>query len=130
MNTNIANLLRASVIAAALSLITVSASASTDTLAKGMSATGYLSVKAAGPYVEVGSYRIWVSSHLGSPSAVLPNGDWSYRGFSVDGSSANGTLVVSFANGRVSQLRLVTPEYLAALRAAPKAGATMAIASR
>jgi hypothetical protein len=31
------------------------------------------------------------------------------KDFSVDGSSAHGSLVVSFTNGRVSDLTLVTP---------------------
>lgn len=72
-----------------------------------LAATGELTVKDAGPYVHCGSYRIWVLSHLGRPTFTLPDGTLIYRDCFVEDSPAKGTLVVRFANGRVSQLRLV-----------------------
>jgi len=89
---------------------------------------GEIPVREAGPYVQVGSYRIWVSSHLGRPAVILPDGTWLYRGYQVDDSEVRGTLAVSFQNGQVSSLKLLSSARVAALMSAkPKSGS---IASR
>jgi hypothetical protein len=76
---------------------------------------GEIAVSEAGPYVEVGSYRIWVTSHLGRPASVLPDGTWLYRNFQVDDSEVSGTLAVSFRGGRVAALKLVSDARVAEL---------------
>ena len=134
MNHSIQNSFRVAASALALALLSVVTSAqagsSADAVASAMNTTGSLTVKAAGPYVEIGSYRIWVSSHLGKPSQVLADGTWVYSRFSVNDSDVQGALVVKFAQGRVSDLRLVSPAVLTAMTAAPKAAAKTLIASR
>ncbi len=79
--------------------------------------TGSVPVKAAGPYVEVGTYRIQVSVKLGQPSDQLADGTWLYRNYVVDDSNASGTLVVRFNAGRVSGLSLVSPAVATAMLA-------------
>ena len=90
-----------------------------DTACQVLATSGIIPVKAAGPYVQVGSYRIHVLSHLGRPSAVLANGAWLYRGFSADESAASGALVVRFDHGRVIQRSLVSPGVETAMLTAP-----------
>jgi hypothetical protein len=60
---------------------------------------------------------------------VLPDGAWVYKNFSVEDSNVRGALIVNFKEGRVSELRLVSPAVLTALSAA-KAPARTLIASR
>jgi hypothetical protein len=86
-----------------------------DRAAQVLAATGSVDVKAAGPYVSVGTFRIQVSAKLGRPSDKLADGTWLYRNFAVDGSETTGTLVVRFADGRVEQLALVTPKVATAM---------------
>jgi len=121
--------LRTTILAA---LLSTSAVLSANAAAPDITAlAGSIAVKAAGPYVQVGSYRIWVSSHLGKPSIVLADGTWLYNNFTADSNGATGTLLVRFSNGRVSQMKLVSPAIVAALRSAPKAsGALVAISHR
>ena len=128
MNTITLKTLRTTILAALLSTSAIlSANAAPDTTAL----TGSVAVKAAGPYVQVGSYRIWVSSHLGKPSIVLADGSWLYNNFTSDSNGATGSLLVRFSNGQVSQMKLVSPAIVAALRSAPKAsGAMVAISHR
>jgi hypothetical protein len=132
MKTTTLNTLRTAILAALLSSAAlVSAHAAPDAALSAMSLTGSVAVKEAGPYVQVGSYRIWVSSHLGKPSLVLADGTWLYSHFTVDGSGAAGTLLVRFNRGQVSEMKLVSPAIVAALRSAPKAsGALVAISHR
>lgn len=115
--------IRAAALAAALfivpSIVSANESASADQAAQVLATAGIVPVKTAGPYIEIGSYRIWVSSHLGRPSAVLANGAWLYRGYSVADSAASGTLVVRFIDGRVSKLSLVTSAVETAMLTAP-----------
>jgi len=92
---------------------------STDPVVRALATAGVVPVKAAGPYVQVGSYHIHVIAHLGRPSAVLPDGTCLYRQFSTDTGSAQGTLVVRFEHGRVSQLSLASPVAVAAMTATP-----------
>ena len=80
---------------------------------------GAIPVKAAGPYVEPGTVRIQVSTKLGRPSTVLPDGTWMYDNHSIQDSDARGTLVVRFNQGRVSELALVTPTIAVAMRTNP-----------
>jgi hypothetical protein len=115
--------IRAAALAAALfvipSIVSAKENAPADQAAQLLASVGIVPVKAVGPYIEIGSYRIWVSSHLGRPSAVLANGTWLYRGFTADESVASGTLVVRFSQGRVSQLSLVSPAVETAMLTAP-----------
>lgn len=80
---------------------------------------GTVPVKAAGPYVEIGTYRIQVRVRLGRPYAMLPDGAYLYKNFTADDSDATGTLVIRFDHGRVSQMSLVTPAVATALLKAP-----------
>jgi len=115
--------LRAVAFASALLLVPAIASAKdnapADPAAQLLALSGIVPVKAAGPYVQVGSYRIWVSSHLGKPSAVTSDGSWLYDDFTADQSPARGTLVVRFNQGRVSQLTLVSSAVETAMLTAP-----------
>lgn len=98
------------------------------TIAQQLDLRGEIPVREAGPYVQVGSYRIWVSSHLGRPAVVLPDGTWLYRGFQVDATEVRGTLAVSFQDGRVVALKLLSSARVAALTS-PKS-VSHSIASR
>jgi len=119
--------LRTAALAAALLLLPAIASAkdsaAPDRAVEILRATGRLPVAAAGPYVEVGTYRIQVSVKLGRASLALPDGTWLYEGFSPENSAARGTLVLRFTAGRVSELYLATPAVVAALRDAPNPAA-------
>src|SRR6185312_2071130 len=115
MNTNILNILRAATLAALLSTTALlTAKAAPDAALSAMSLSGSVEVKAAGPYVQVGSYGSLVSSHLGKPSAVLADGSWLYNHFTADDSAAAGALLVRFDRGRVSAMKLVSPAIVAA----------------
>jgi len=135
MNTLLISSLRAVALASALLLVPAITSAKdasqTDSTAQLLATAGIVPVKAAGPYVQVGSYRIHVSVRLGKPSAVLADGTWLYKGFVADESAAAGTLVIRFDEGRVSQLSLVSPTVATAMMAAPvNVAAKTLVASR
>jgi hypothetical protein len=104
------------------SLFAVSAHASAknpapaDPAAEQLARAGSVSLKNAGAYVEIGTFAIQVSTKLGRPSVVLPEGTWLYENRQIDGSNATGTLVVRFKEGRVSDLSLVTPAVALAMR--------------
>jgi hypothetical protein len=125
---------RVAALIAALSSLSLTASAnepsvrSTDIVEQALATTGWLPVKSVGPYVEIGSYRIWVSTHLGKPASILPDGTWVYHGFKTEESNAEGALLVRFKQGRVNDLRLVSAAVLTALstRPAKAAGALVA----
>ena len=99
--------------------VTGSAAPAATPAAIQMARTGQVPVKAAGPYVEIGSYRIRVFAKLGRPDAKLADGSWLYENFKVKGGNARGILLVSFREGRVSDLALVSPEIAFALRESP-----------
>jgi hypothetical protein len=127
--------LRAAALAAALLLVPAIASAKdntpSDLAAQLLATSGRVPVKAAGPYVEVGSYRIHVSAHLGRPNAVLADGTWMYHNFTADESAASGTLMVRFDHGRVSELALISHTVETALLKTPtKANGAIQIASK
>ena len=89
-------------------------SAAGDPAASALARVGSIPVKAAhhdefGEFVGIGSSPNLVLFRLGKPNEILRDGTWLYRGCSVEGSEATGTLVVSFSKDRVSQLALVTP---------------------
>ena len=96
---------------------------SPDRAAQLLVATGSVRVANVGPYVATGTCRVQVSTQLGRPSATLADGTWLYENFNADGSSASGTLVVRFADNRVSSLTLAGPTVVTALRAQSKAPA-------
>lgn len=125
--------LRAATVASALLVVSAIASAKdtapADVVAQRLAVSGAVPVSAAGRYVEIGSYRIHVSAHLGRPSAVLGDGTWLYRNFTADESVAQGTLVVRFDHGRVSQLSLVSPTVETAMLTPAAKGRTL-IASK
>lgn len=131
MNKSLVSTLRVAALSSTLFLIPVSASAkdsaAADPTAQALDSIGVVPVKAAGPYVQIGSYRIHVRMRLGRPNAMLPDGTWLYNDISADNSAAKGTLVVRFDQGKVSQLSLVSPAVATAmLRApAPKQGGTL-----
>ena len=127
MKTIVISALRAATLVSALLLVAAIASAkeSADPAAQALATSGFVQVKAAGPYVEVGSYRIHVSTMLGQPSATLADGTWLYRDFTANGSAASGTLVVRFDQGRVTRLTLVSPRVETAMLSAPASGKTL-----
>ncbi|HUG11746.1 MAG TPA: hypothetical protein VMM36_12065 [Opitutaceae bacterium] len=112
MNTNIASVLRIAAIVASLTFATAIVSARSNTpadrAAELLAQHGTVHLKAAGPYVQVGTFRIWAEAKLGKPSVRMPDGTWLYRNYEIKGSSAHGTLVVRFDEGRVSGMSLVT----------------------
>ena len=130
MKTIAVSTLRTAALAAALLLLPAVASAkdsaTADRAESLLAGRGSIPVEAAGPYVEVGTYRIQVAVKLGRPAARLPDGTWLYENFVADGSNARGTLVVRFAQGRVSSLMLATPAVVAALRSTPQPGVLVA----
>jgi hypothetical protein len=102
-----------------------------DPAAQTLNRQGSIPVRAAGPYVGPGTLRIQVSTKLGRPSAVLPDGTWLYHRRMVEESRAQGTLVVRFNDGRVSSLTLVTPSIATALlRDAQKSSASEFVATK
>lgn len=119
MKTTVIAIFRTAALASALLLAPALAAAKSkaagDPAAELLATAGIVAVKAAGPYVEIGSFRIQVSAKLGQPSATLVDGTWLYRGFAVDESAATGTLVVRFNRGQVSELSLVTPTIATAM---------------
>jgi hypothetical protein len=132
MNTALASHVRVAALAATLFLLPAFASArddaGTDRTLQLLALRGSVPVKAAGPYVEVGTYQIQVAAKLGQPTSRLADGTWLYRNYTVVDSDATGTLVVRFQRGRVSALTLVTPAVAMALSAPPKAGDKVVLA--
>jgi len=88
-----------------------------DQPARVLAETGSMPVHAAGPYVEIGTFRVQVLAKLGRPDLKFADGTWLYHGHRAENSAATGTLVVQFKNGRVNSLSLVTPAVLASLEA-------------
>jgi hypothetical protein len=120
------------VLAASAPLANANPSASNSSeaqVAQTLAVTGQIPVANAGDYIHAGSFRIWVSSHLGRPSHVLPGGTWLYDNWHVENSAVGGTLAVSFENGKVSGMRLLSPASVTALLHAAKAASEM-VASR
>ena len=97
----------------------VDQSKANDRAAELLARQGSVSLAAAGPHVERGTFRVQVAAMLGRPDLVLPDGTWLYRDQRIEGSAAAGTLVVRFEGGRVSSLALATPAAIAELRSAP-----------
>jgi hypothetical protein len=118
-------------VAATLLVLPVLAATQDDTADRAvqlLATNGALPVVAAGPYVELGSFRIQVSTKLGQPGARLPDGTWLYPNFNVNDSEATGTLVVRFTNHRVSGLSLVAPSVATAMTAPKPASAKRLVA--
>jgi hypothetical protein len=108
------------VLLAALPLAASAMETPADNAAHLLAATGSVALKAAGPYVEVGTFRVQVAAKLGQPAIRLTDGSWLYKNFEVNNSDASGTLLVRFAEGRVSELALVSPATVVALQSTPK----------
>jgi hypothetical protein len=123
MTTIPAFLLRTAAVSATLFVTSIAFSAEStavlDLANERLAASGAISVKAVGKYVEEGTFRIQVSTKLGRPSAVLADGTWLYENRTLQESPARGTLVIRFNRGRVSELALVTPSVALALQADP-----------
>jgi hypothetical protein len=115
MNITHLHTLRTALLAALLSISALLSVHAAAPAPNALALAGAITVKAAGPYVEVGSYRIWVSAHLGKPNIALADGTWLYNNFEADDSGTTGTLLVRFHQGQVSELKLVSPTYVAAL---------------
>ena len=92
-----------------------SSASSESQVAQNLAVTGQIAVANVGDYVQAGSFRIWVSSHLGRPDQVLPDGTWLYSNRHVENSATGGTLAISFVNGKVSGMRLLSPATVTAL---------------
>lgn len=87
-----------------------------------------------GDTVTRGTSRVMVSMRLGSPSAVLPDGSWVYRGYTAQldakGRTRNGALIVRFAASLVESLSLADDATVVALREKPKSpGKTQLLAA-
>lgn len=98
--------------------------------AQRLAAHGSVRVDAAGPYVQVGTFRILVSVKLGRPSLRLKDGTWLYKNYAIPDSDARGTLVVRFEKGRVSELSIASPDVVAALRHRAEASAPLVATKR
>jgi hypothetical protein len=120
MKTITVSFLRAAALAAALflvpSLVSAAESSPADRAAELLRSTDRIPVQSAGPYVEVGTYRIQVAVKLGRAETVLPDGTYLYPNFRAENSTAQGTLVVRFVRGKVSELYLAGPTVVASLR--------------
>lgn len=133
MKTPVAPALRAAVFATALCVLPIVASATDaapDRAAQLLALRGSVSVEKAGPYVEIGTYQIQVFAKIGAPSAKLADGTWLYDHRAIEGSDAEGTLIVHFVDGRVSSMALGTPTFVAALRTTPKKTENLIVANR
>lgn len=84
--------------------------------ADALATRGTISVSAAGRQVQRGTFKIQVSTQLGRPDDILADGTWLYEKRSLAGGRTKGTLLVRFADGRVSDLQFATPAAVAALR--------------
>ena len=112
--------LRAAAVAATLLASPLAfAAAAPDPAAEQLALTGAVHVRQVGRYVEQGTLQIQVSTKLGRPTTILPDGTWLYDNWAIDESEARGTLVVRFNNKRVSSLALVTRAAALALRSSP-----------
>ncbi len=124
MKATIASAFRAAALATVLGVLPAIAFATNprpvDRAAQQLAFGGSVPVKSVGPYVEIGTYQIQVSVKLGQPSVKLPDGTWLYDHRAIEGSAAEGTLIVRFVAGRVSSLALASSNVVAALRATPK----------
>jgi len=134
MNKSLHSLLSASALASALLLLPAIALAVNgpgfDPVARMLTVSGTVPVKDAGPYVHLGSYRIHVWTMLGRPSSILRDGTWLYQHFSAQASAAQGTLVVRFDQGQVSQLSLVSTAVATAMLSSPAPEPAAALISR
>jgi hypothetical protein len=136
MNTNTQSVLRTGLIA--LSLILASAghafvpdSAPGDRAAAKLNRCGSVAVESVGSDVRIGSSKAQVALSIGSPSRILADGRWIvFRDFWVDQSAAHGSLVVGLTAGRVSELRIVTPNEGVALCCAKGAPASVWLLAR
>jgi hypothetical protein len=115
MNTITLPLVRAAGIAAALVTLSFAGPSGEtpyqpeDPALRTMQLTGSVPLESISS-IRIGSSAHAASSKLGHASLVLSDGTWLlYRNFYVDHSDAHGTLVVSFKDGRVSALSLVSP---------------------
>lgn len=105
----------------AVSILSACSGTASDRAANLLARDGTVAVTAAGPFVEIGTFRVQVAAKLGRPDLVLRDGAWLYHHRRIDGSAAEGTLVVRFDGGRVAALSVVTPAVVAALREAAPA---------
>ncbi|MGC4071162.1 MAG: hypothetical protein QM760_01315 [Nibricoccus sp.] len=125
MKTTLISLLRATALVVTLAVLPSFALAKdkavSDPAKQSLAQRGYLPVKAAGPYVDIGTFQIQVFAKLGRPAVKLADGTWLYPHFTVKDSNATGTLVVRFKEGCVSELTLVTEAIAAVLSAPPQA---------
>ena len=80
-----------------------------------LAVTGQIAVANVGDSVQVGSYRIWVSSCLGRPDHVLPDGTWLYNDRQMENTAVSGTLAISFEHGQVSSMSLLSAATVVAL---------------
>jgi hypothetical protein len=132
MKSHLTSLVRTAALAAAFLVAPVLASATdtapADRAAQQLALKGSVTIKAAGPYVELGTYQVQVAAKLGQARTALPDGTWLYPNFAVNDSDAEGTLVVRFNQGRVSELTLVTPGIATAMITPKKAGEKILVA--
>ena len=101
-----------------------------DHAAQNLARNGAVSILQAGPFVAAGTFRVQVAAKLGRPDAVLADGAWLYQHRQVQGSEAEGTLVVRFEKGRVSSLALVTAAVATTMRTNSSADRGAAIVAR
>lgn len=85
------------------------------TLADASRHPGQVAVSHVGRYVQLGTNRVGVSDRLGAPTRTLGDGTWLYENRSSEDAKHDGTLLVAFRDGRVSDLRLISPSVEASL---------------
>jgi hypothetical protein len=129
MNSTLRSLALAASLLALPVLASARDSAAPDRAASLLAARGAIELSAVGRTIERGTYRVEVVTKLGQ-GTVLADGTRLFAGYSVDDSAARGTLVVRFdAQGRVTQLKLVTPAVATALAAEAAKPATSLVAA-
>lgn len=120
MKTHLVSTLRIGAVFSAVVLLPFSASAkdaaSIDRETPLFASLESIPVSAAGPYVQVGTYRVQVMVKLGRPSTRFTNDTWLYENFETESGSVRGTLIVQFKEGCVRSLSLADPAQIAALR--------------
>ena len=102
-------------LAASASLAQANPSSPEAAAAQALAVNGQIAVANVGDSVQVGSYRIWVSSCLGRPDHVLPDGTWLYHDRQMENTAVSGTLAISFEHGQVSTMSLLSAATVVAL---------------
>ncbi|OHE89540.1 MAG: hypothetical protein A3G75_03940 [Verrucomicrobia bacterium RIFCSPLOWO2_12_FULL_64_8] len=116
------------------SLLFLAAALSTPAFASGkLESPVAVRVSQAGSHVERGTPRVAVYAHLGTPSRQLSPEVWAYDGYKADTDAVNDrgcdTLIISFVNHRVADLKLANRAAVQSIAAELKLNRARAIAA-